>query len=76
MGIIDTNRFRIGCPNCGSEEVLSVHEKGSGYDAPYWQDPPDSEKFHVRWADEGVHGPIVTAASCRACSAVADVQRK
>ena len=71
MGTIDSTTHRFACPNCDTEETLTVREKGSGWRSS-WENPPDSELFVVEWkrsqfGDE----PKPVSVKCKGCGSEA-----
>ena len=72
MGIIDSNKFKIVCKECGISEDIAVHEKGSAYGAT-WQSPPRAKKFVVVWSDKSSDGPVIEVATCMECREAAVV---
>jgi transcription elongation factor Elf1 len=72
MGIIDTTKYTVTCPNCGLMENVSVHQKGSAYNA-YWQDGAEMQRFDTKWIGGGKEEPKIQRATCRTCGAFAEV---
>jgi hypothetical protein len=70
MGIIDTTKHTVRCPQCGVVETVSVHQKGSLFN-PYWQDGSEMKNFELEWTGGDKEEPTIVAARCRACGAAA-----
>lgn len=76
MGILDSNRFFVHCPECGHSEIVAVHEKGSSYGSSGWGAPPEMEQFAATWDSEGFIGPRIVKAVCRNCKCEATVEQR
>jgi len=74
MGILDSNKFIITCPKCGTIEPATVRERGSSFGGGTWQSGPDLKYFIAEWAGDNVGGPVITSAKCRACGSSAKVE--
>ena len=73
MGIVDSNKFTFACIECGIEEDVVVHQKGSNFGTS-WQVGPELQHFDVQWNNEGPMGPAIGAATCKKCGKSAEVK--
>lgn len=74
MGIIDSNKFRVTCPKCGTIESVAVQERGSSFGGGTWQSGPDLKHFVAEWSGDDITGPVITSAKCRTCGSSAVVE--
>jgi len=73
MGIIDSNKFTVACVECGIEEDVVIHEKGSAFGTS-WPVGPGLNHFDVQWNNDGLMGPVIEAATCKKCRTPSEVK--
>ena len=57
MGIIDTMKWKLTCPNCAATDAVSARQKGSMYSAGPWSDIGESAHFESVSKPDDTNGP-------------------
>jgi len=73
MGYIDSAKYTLSCPRCGTTESASVLEKGSCWGSS-WQEGVSFAMFDTQWNGGGKCEPTLTSATCKKCSIAAHVK--
>lgn len=74
MGIIDRKWIKFVCQTCGTGEVFSLSDKGSGWGGSHWATPDSLKQFHADWEGGGSKEPKPVGIRCNCGSEAIQVE--
>jgi hypothetical protein len=66
MGTIDKIIHNFRCSKCEANEIVTIFEKGSNWEAS-WTSPPDLDIFSVEWKPNQFGEPCPIKILCKSC---------